>query len=406
MCLQKVVRDRRQWSAKRRPRSYSVASTSCRVSCGPRLGFTLIELFVVIAIISVLAALLLPAVQAAREAARRSQCLNNMRQLGLALHNYHDAHRAFPPVVVWGGGPGEPLGDGIVSVGSVDRVAIGYSPANGPDRIFANWTILLLAYLEQGNLYKQFVVGKPVDDPANAAPRMTQLSLMLCPSDAFNTKPYERALLAGQASGHTYARGNYAMNFGPDKHCYSTQAGCVNGFQVADADLLTKNMVVWGTGMSGLNLSFRLRDFPGGTSRMTAIDEVRAGIDAIDPRGVWALGMAGSNATVGDGVSNLGQTAALNSQSSSADQIVGCAALVAKYGLARLTQMGMPCGSDSVNGIEITSQATARSMHPGGVNLLMLDGSAHFVSDNINPNVWQGIHSSDTGNSFELPFGD
>jgi hypothetical protein len=360
----------------------------------------------VIAIISVLAALLLPAVQAAREAARRAQCLNNMRQLGLALHNYHDAHSAFPPAVVWGGGPGEPLGAGVVSVGAVDRVAIGYSPANGPDRILANWTILLLAHIEQTNLYKQLDLGKPVDDPSNAQGRMTAISLMLCPSDAFNNKPYERALLAGVASGHTYARGNYAMNFGPDKHCYLTQAGCLNGFHVADPDLLNKNMVVWGTGMSGLNMSFRFRDFPGGTSRMTALDEVRAGIDSIDPRGVWALGMAGSNATVGDGVSNLGNASAPNSQSAAADQIVGCAALVAKYGLARLTQLGMPCDSDTVNGIEVTSQATARSMHPGGVHVLMLDASAHFVSDNINPNIWQAMHSNDTSNSFDLPFDD
>ena len=77
----------------------------------PKRGFTMIELVVVIGVIGLLAALLLPAVRAAREASRATQCLNNLRQLGVALHNYHDAHSCLPPAVVWNGGPGE-LRDG------------------------------------------------------------------------------------------------------------------------------------------------------------------------------------------------------------------------------------------------------------------------------------------------------
>src|ERR1700732_3265675 len=95
-------------------------------------GFSIIELIVVIGIIGLLAALLLPAVQAARESARATQCFNNLRQLGVAFHNYHDAHSCLPPAVIWNGGPGEPLGGGIYSVGVIDWVVFGYSLANGP----------------------------------------------------------------------------------------------------------------------------------------------------------------------------------------------------------------------------------------------------------------------------------
>jgi prepilin-type N-terminal cleavage/methylation domain-containing protein len=126
-----------------------------------RHGFTLIELLVVIAIIAVLIALLLPAVQQAREAARRSQCINNLKQLGLALHSYHDSMSAFPPG--WLGVQG------------------GACNMEGPSG-FA-WGVHLLPYVDQAPLYAQINFNLSCNDASNAIARRTALSVFRCPSD-------------------------------------------------------------------------------------------------------------------------------------------------------------------------------------------------------------------------------
>jgi hypothetical protein len=266
----------------------------------------------------------------------------------------------------------------------------------------ANWVIALLPQLEQNNVYKGFNQSVPVDDPSNAAARQANLPFMLCPSDGFNQKPYERALLAGTATGHTYARGNYALNFGPNNGCFAGMAGCTEGLWVDSLDLLNVNMHVWGSGLSGLNISFRLRDFPNGTTQFAALDEIRAGIDPLDPRGTWALGMAGASITVRDGIYTFPTSGPPNNLAPQGDIIVGCSALIAKYG-SQLTTLGMPCAQNSP---AASTQATSRSMHPMGVHVLLLDGSAQYVSENVNPQIWQALHSKDNSQPFELPFGD
>ncbi len=132
----------------------------------PSGGFTLVELLVVIAIIGVLVALLLPAIQSAREAARRSQCSNNLHQMGIALHSYHALHRCFPP----GGIEPRP-----------------YWPRG---RQFA-WSALILPQMEQTSLADQIDFTKPFDDPINAAPAAVVLSAYLCPSTP-RTTPLHR----------------------------------------------------------------------------------------------------------------------------------------------------------------------------------------------------------------------
>jgi prepilin-type N-terminal cleavage/methylation domain-containing protein/prepilin-type processing-associated H-X9-DG protein len=127
-----------------------------------RRAFTLIELLVVIAIIAVLIGLLLPAVQKVREAANRTQCSNNLRQIGVAMHNYHDTHGSFPPGYV--SRPKEPNGAGL-------------GPGWG-------WAAHLLSHVEQDNLYRQLDFTKDITHPMHAPVRGLPLKVFLCPSDS------------------------------------------------------------------------------------------------------------------------------------------------------------------------------------------------------------------------------
>ena len=135
-----------------------------------RRGFTLIELLVVIAIIGVLVSLLLPAAQAAREAARRTQCRNNLKQIGLALHNYEGTHRVFPPAYI-----GQPHIDGTAF-----GVAYGDESRNGPPGWA--WGTMLLPFLDQAPLYAAFDINQPCWAPVNAQAVQTRVAVFLCPS--------------------------------------------------------------------------------------------------------------------------------------------------------------------------------------------------------------------------------
>lgn len=126
-----------------------------------RFALTLVELLVVIAIIGMLLGLLLPAVQYARESARRSSCTNNLKQIGVAIQNYHDAYKLLPPGYV----------AGFDATGN----------ENGPGW---GWAALILPYLEEGNLHSTIQFGVSIESPANAGPRTTQITSYLCPSDS------------------------------------------------------------------------------------------------------------------------------------------------------------------------------------------------------------------------------
>lgn len=149
-----------------------------------RCAFTLVELLVVIAIIGVLVGLLLPAVQHARAAARRISCFNNLKQLGLALHNYEAAHRKLPSGYIFKPGP------------QGNHAGLG-------------WGAMLLPQLELANVYAQLNPNVPLFDPINAAAREQHLSVFLCPEDSLSATGFV------EMGAEKYAMASYVASFGP-----------------------------------------------------------------------------------------------------------------------------------------------------------------------------------------------
>jgi prepilin-type N-terminal cleavage/methylation domain-containing protein/prepilin-type processing-associated H-X9-DG protein len=162
-----------------------------------RRGFTLVELLVVIAIIGILVALLLPAVQAAREAARRTSCFNNMKQVGLSLHNYHDVHRSLPPGwLAHDPATRRPMPEGETGWG---------------------WAGLIFPFVEQNSAAETLVqYGLPVMDPVNNAARLHYVPLLRCPSDV-NGGGKEFSLETATGTPVRLAIANYVGMFGTEE---------------------------------------------------------------------------------------------------------------------------------------------------------------------------------------------
>ncbi len=171
-----------------------------------RRAFTLIELLVVIAIIAILIALLLPAVQQAREAARRSTCKNNLKQIGLALHNYLDTHRVFPP-------------SGVSAHGTTGSSWCSLTPGPGTSYSFAPWTVLVLPFLDEAPRYNNFNFSGPFisiqdtaafgsGDAANRAEWFRNNNKYQCPSDPNSSDATRNNNYFGVQGGETPACSN------------------------------------------------------------------------------------------------------------------------------------------------------------------------------------------------------
>ena len=203
-----------------------------------RRGFTLIELLVVIAIIAILIALLLPAVQQAREAARRTQNRNNLKQIGIALHNYHESHGVFPP--------------GWIGVSS------GLPDVEGGNGF--GWAAHLLPQLEQKNLYERLDFSQSIMAPTNAIARRTYLSVFRNPSDSARNMWTLNSESTGQRLTDL-PTANYVGNFGT--------------LELEDCESVPRGQSCVGNGMFHHNSNIRIRDVTDGTSNTIHVGERR-----------------------------------------------------------------------------------------------------------------------------------
>jgi len=344
-----------------------------------RSGFKLRDLIVVIVVVNLAVVLGVPAIEQAREAARKYQCGSNLRQLGAALHSYHDTYNCLPPAAMWG------------SEGLDLPELFSHKDPTPAHVTRENWVQLVLPYIGEQELAELFDRSVPVVAAANAKPRTREMSALACPADSYNRPDnhYEMTLPDGGTA--RFARGNYAINGGSeyvpaDFGTLSNPGPTENRYVYSEE---TRQFQWWGNGVAGINKCFAWDDFQNGVSTTVALEEIRAGLDPIDPRGAWALGQIGGSITWGHGV--MGDDLGPNYQQrdAGADDILGGPALVEALGedFIRAEQMSI-CTYCNEN-----FQATARSKHPGGVNLLMADGSLHFVSNQIEPTLWHVMHS-------------
>ncbi|HEX6962048.1 MAG TPA: DUF1559 domain-containing protein, partial [Lacipirellula sp.] len=327
-------------------------------------GFTLVELLVVIAIIGVLVALLLPAVQAAREAARRSQCTNNIKQLALAYMSYHDAKEEFPPALTYSEQALRAKGNSPTRGGMPN---VDTNSFHGP-----NWVIMILPYIEQQALKARFDFTQYISAEINREPRGQTIPTMLCPSDSFNTQMF--SVPAG-LGGDNWARGNYGAN--------SSISHAKDGniaFSPTQTDpafiWFSDNLggdFAWTRGVMGGNTSLSIRQIIDGTSNTVLLCELRSGISVSDRRGIWAMGMAGASSIWAHSTDDcIGP----NSCEAGADNILGAARVIAEVGESVMLQECMGIGG----GGTASNQAAPRSLHTGGISVAFADGSVAFVT--------------------------
>ena len=309
-------------------------------------AFTLIELLVVIAIIAVLIALLLPAVQQAREAARRTQCKNNLKQIGLALHNYHDTYLSFPASIIWIGG--------FVPTGNMS----GNEQFMGP-----SWLVGLLPYIDQAPLYNRANFNVGLTNGANAQLVSAHLPALTCPSDSFAVAGNKCTRFGNGGWG----RGNYgASGYG--------DAGSV----------LMRAVPVSDRGIMGYNGWNSMAACTDGSSNTVASWEIRAGLVATDPRGTWANGRCGGgtlmyclNRGFNGGTTTTGDCYGINEGThNDGDDVWGC---------NQDTPQGMGCWGNG------DGQAGPKSLHVGGVHALMTDGAVRFISQNLDGRTMRNL---------------
>jgi len=334
-----------------------------------RWAFTLVELLVVIAIIGIFIALLLPAVQAAREAARRSQCVNNLKQLGLAMANYESTYKAMPRIVY-------------------PHMDITTSANEGGWNGTASAHTLLLPFMEQANVYSKVAWGNRWYQGTNATLMTTRVNALLCPSDT----PY-----AGRSTGGV----NYGYSMG----------SCTGYAETASPR---------GAAMLEYGVEVMLADIRDGTSNTILASEFNAG-DATGSyytrESDWARSVPRPAAVAPATTTAFWDQTMIDTFGASAESLIptwqGVNAgeywmnpAAHKTWLNTLAPPNWKYPSGNIGGggdADGSGIYPARSRHPGGVNAALVDGSVRFISETINLATYQGLGSRANGESVSAP---
>ena len=322
-----------------------------RHSGAERAGFTLIELLVVIAIIAVLIALLLPAVQQAREAARRSQCKNNLKQIGLALHNFHDTYSRFPPGA---GNDMQPFGN-----------------AGGP-QWGSSWMVYILPYIDQGPLYMRWDLtsGQSGYTNANNLALVNNLTIPVfaCPSSTITPFGWNGA--TKMRVSYTGTAGAYSVSGNTNKNPFNVayQQGCCNGAGSFASD----------NGLLFSGSKTNMRDCTDGTSNTFIVHEesdylrdinnvpIAAGKEYLNSGGIygWTMGAA------------IAQNQAPSAWGDG--RHFNCSTV--RYGI---NTRGLSGTSTTGTNTDVGANFPISSQHVGGAHVLMTDGAVRFLSQNL-----------------------
>jgi len=342
----------------------------------PLHGFTLVELLVVVAIIGVLLALLMPAVQAGREAARRTQCANNLKQLALAALHYESTYKTLPP---------SGLAATMEDPNFKDLQAKIFNQGGG---LRLSWIVILLPYLEESSLYDRFDLTPSNSGHANQ-PRDASVPSLLCPSDQAFGRTYTTYEVGSQV---ICAKGNYAAYVSP--------------YHV-DLQLLYRGALIAG--------GQTLASIEDGTAGTLIFSEVRTLDIVTDERGAWSLPWTGATllaydmhplgwSPIHDGTGagdeylaenhaayvaspeSLGEAQPPNNQGPNVDILRSCGSDTdaGRAHMATAQQLGMPCMMAPFKpGLAGYLSAAPRSLHPGGVNAAFVDGHVTFLVDQV-----------------------